>query len=154
QNVDSFCALRQFVPAIRALCGWKPVEKDILTLEHAYDRRLEFGFKSIRHANQKRAGKAKHIRSGLNLEPLDQLLQFTRLVSLFASEHRKREFAQIPGTGVSCPRTCPFQEFAGSEELAHPARSASEQSRFLVEINVDAAEKNGRAGALVGLVQS
>jgi hypothetical protein len=90
----------------------------------------------------------------LGFEPGNKLIQFASLVAFLATQHGEGKLAKIFGPGAGGLASGPLQQGAGGEEFMKPLRSVAEEGGFLFEIDVDAAEKDGGAGALIHFIES
>ncbi len=103
--------------------------------------------------DEQRIRDTNHVRLRLCLEPREEFIQFARLSPLLAAQHGEQHVANVGRARAGGPARGPSQQLAGRQQVPQPIRRLSEQRGFLFEINVDAAEENGRAGALVFLVE-
>ena len=129
------------------------VEERIFALQGARHRYAQLGFETAHHADQQRVGQGKHIQLRLGLQPRDEFIEFPRLIPRFAAQHRERQLPQVRGAGFGRLACRPCQQAARRKQVVQPARRSPEQRRFLLEVNIDAAEEDRGAGALVLLIQ-
>ncbi|HEY5706195.1 MAG TPA: hypothetical protein VIS96_11540 [Terrimicrobiaceae bacterium] len=98
---------------------------------------------AARHADEERIREANDIRLLLD-EPSDEFIQLLCLVAVFSLYHRERhlaEFARVRHPGSSPGLT---QQRRRIEELIQPTGGVSKESGFLLQIDVDPAEKQLR----------
>ena len=129
------------------------VEERILALQGARHRDVQLGFETARHADQQRVGQGNHVRPRLGLEPSDEFFDFPCLVSRLAAQHGKRQLPQVRRASLGRLARRPSQQAARRKQIVQPARRSSEQRRFLLQVNIDAAEEYRRAGALVLFIE-
>jgi hypothetical protein len=88
------------------------------------------------------------------LQPINQFIDFACLVALLATNHRDSQISHIGRSCFGGSPAGPRQERSGGEGFQHPVRKVPEKREFLLQIDIDAAEEDGGAGALVGFVES
>ena len=82
-------------------------------------------------------------RSGrLCVEPLDQAKNFFPLVTVFAFEHRDREFAEFLGLDLDPARGQTLEDPGTIEPVVQRAGEPAEQRNLLLQVDVDAAEEH------------
>ena len=129
------------------------IQKSVLALQHANDWRAKLGFEAAHHAEQQRSGQTNHVRVGLGFEPGGEFIQLARLVAVLAAQHGKGQLAQVLGSGLGRLTGRPFQQAVRGQKVMEPAWRLAEEGGLLFQINVDAAEEDGRACALIGFIQ-
>ncbi|OQB92245.1 MAG: hypothetical protein BWX84_01043 [Verrucomicrobia bacterium ADurb.Bin118] len=123
-----------------------------LPLQLANHRQAQFRLQPAGHADEQRVREAKDFRLAVLLQPGDQFGDFAVLVALFATQHGEQQFAHVGGAGFGGAPGGAVQQPARVEQAMQPARGFPEERGFLLQIDVDAAEKNGLAGAFVGFI--
>src|SRR4030095_4533785 len=72
----------------------KSIDEQILTLQRAVERQVQSAFDRTRQRNQKTIWKIYYVGARFGLEPLDQIVELFSLESIFALQHRDRQFRQ------------------------------------------------------------
>src|SRR6185437_5876853 len=86
-------------------------------------------------------------------QPADQFVQFTRLIPFLTPQHGDCKIADVLGARPGSLARRPFQQGRRFQQAMEPSRRVTEERPLLFEVNVDAAEENRRAAALILLVQ-
>src|SRR5688572_6329939 len=74
-------------------------------------------------------------------------------MAFFATQHGHGQFTEIAGASLGGAARSPLQQFGVRENVAQPARRFAKRGRLLIQIDIDAAEKNRSACALVHVVE-
>ena len=92
--------------------------------------------------------------SGFSLdEPLDQFVQLLYLVPMLSLDHRERHLAEFARVGHARLFARLTEQRGRIEELVEPLRRVAKQSKFLLQIDVDPAEKERCAFAAAGIIK-
>ena len=92
--------------------------------------------------------------SGFLLDkPSNQFVQLLYLVTMLSLDHRERHLAEFPRVGHTRSFAGLAEQSGRIEELVKPLRRMAKQGEFLLQIDVDPAEKERCAFATAGIIK-
>ena len=153
EQVDVGDALAKLGPSVLALRAGQRVEKGVFTLEQADHRHAKLGAEPLGQAGDQGVREADDIRLLVLLEPSDELLEFAHLVARLAAHHRERQVADLRATSFAGEVAKPVEQPPGGEHAPEPVRRFFEAVELLREVDVQPAEEERRAFALIRLIQ-
>ena len=153
EQVDVGDTLAKLGPGVFALRLRQRVEKRILALEQANHRHAERFAESLGQAGDERVREADDIRLLVFPDPVDELLDFPRLVARFAVHHRECQVADLRAAGFAREVAKSVEQPSGGEQAPKPVRRFFEAVELLRKIDIKPAEKQRCALALVRLIQ-
>ena len=153
EEIDLGRALRHHAPRFLPEVRGQSIQKRVLALQHADHRHAQFLLEPPRQAAEQDIREGDDITAMMFLQPGREFIHLPRLMTLLAAQHGNHQLTDVFGARPSGQAAEQFEQPGRSQGVVQPVRGAAEPRDFLFEINIHAAEKNGRARALVGLVE-
>ncbi len=129
----------------------KLLKEQIVPLQRHDDRHLEVLLDLVNAAGDQDVAQVHQVGLHVPLEPLDQPENFLALMAVLALQHRDRQLAQLLGSHLDAARGQTIDDPRAIEPAIEKPGQVTEQRIFLLQVDVDAAEKH-LVDADVGLV--
>ncbi len=144
EGIDMASGRANQCESLLPVCSLEPVEKQVLSLQRAADRRAELAAQGLRQPEQERVRQVDHVERRLPAQPVEELPDLLRLESSLPPQHRDGHLAEALRIDLDLPLRGQADHPRSIPDAIEHARGTPEQGHLLFEKHADPAEEHLR----------